>query len=618
MRSAHCHLPKQSEALRHGRLMIDSPPPPVPPRSSTELLTKQSEAWSRFSSPSGSSEEDGDHCTEESSESGDEHDEHLHALLRTKHADLHPEVHALLTSRFPSVEDLAHLCEEDLRDMHDAFEEHHVKQILATVESAEREAAHNSLSLLLDLGLSLEEAVEVSTARKKAGAARHRARCRVSSFARDASRSPPLSRVSSSSECDCSAASASSASGGGPAAEVSAGEASAGSAAATATAAVGTQSLTDSEDEESGDSPPVPPKRKLDICEVPPPPPPPPPRTGGGDAAAVAESASESSAARSAAAYETCVGTYYAFCSVGPPEVPVGTLSKIIAAASFGKRQLLDDRIRSSCIITLSRVCKEDGSVDESGKLALKVEATAVTKNSISTLACLETDGVYDAPKLVTEKSVVCSSFGDSVVMPSAYHLDECKCSMGGGWMRPSCVMFVVPESDVGGVVESDGEFTPPHDDSVQQTDDPLAERIDWMLGPSRQKSVGAEEYEWCLFGDVTVTVLGRATSAYFAATRTPLKLWRPIRIATLTAKQHEKAVPPPPTPRRKSRIGRKSLSPTKVAAKAAELACAAAAVEKSVADPFVYLNLVSGEIVQVRPVPEEELLPERTTPYMS
>tara|TARA_B110000977_G_scaffold151437_1_gene192204 strand:- start:10 stop:285 length:276 start_codon:yes stop_codon:yes gene_type:complete len=77
--------------------------------------------------------------------------------------------------------------------------------------------------------------------------------------------------------------------------------------------------------------------------------------------------------------------------------VPVGTLSKIIAAASFGKRQLLDDRIRSSCIITLSRVCKEDGSVDESGKLALKVEATAVTKNSIKTLAYLETDGVYRA-----------------------------------------------------------------------------------------------------------------------------------------------------------------------------------------------------------------------------
>ena len=277
---------------------------------------------------------------------------------------------------------------------------------------------------------------------------------------------------------------------------------------------------------------------------------------------------------------------------------------------------------------------------------------TAVTQHSVTDLKWLEDRGTLAAPRRVTGAEGVISNFGDTRVFSDAHYFPPTATAMGGGWLTPIVEMWALaagakshpsatrtPGGVIGtlsssaGAARSADKSARAHGEAARvarvaeeealarvrrpaKGSDPLAERCDWMLGPGlRGRAPGVEDHEWLLFGSVTVRVLGRDTTAYFCATRTPLRLWRPIRVASLNAAQRLRVFPSQnevqPRRRRPLSLTRRRFSAAAEAQSAAAAASAiATAAASALPQQWIWLNVVSGVIELTCPVAEDELLP--------
>ena len=601
--------------------------PPLPPADAAAAIAM----WEKVHADGS---DDGSSSDSAASSSGSENGSMALAHLRAHNVDERTSV--LFASRYPSVEHLAHVRDEDIHELDAA---HQSPQLNAAIDAAHRAAKHDALGLLLDLGLSLEEAIEISSARHDSGAHRHWRRHRrqrprfetvsvddaddvaaCTSIQRAAATAPHSAPQLHLRRCEASGRTL----GGDGDGDDRRGAAAPGAATVVA-AAIAAAANTSSEAE-------IVAAADAGVTA--------PPRTR---AAAPAGGAAVRGGARkdeTNSSDECFVGEWHAFCSVGAPEVPMGAIKKIIQATSLGKRRIADDRIRAACKMTIARNAgAEATSSNAAATYAFAVDATEVTHNSVTDLKWLEDRGTLAAPRRVRDAEGVVSNFGDARIFSAAHYFAPTATTMGGGWLSPTVEMWALAAGATslpsarrtpGGVVgtlsssaaaaRSATHAAPAEEEAARVARvaeeealarvrrpakgfDPLEERCDWMLGPGlRGRALGVEDHEWLLFGSVCVRVLGRDTTAYFSATRAPLRLWRPICVASLTPAQRLRVFPPPKEaqPRLRLSFARRRSS----AAAEAQAAAAAAAPE------WIWLNIVSGVIERTCPVAEDELLP--------
>ena len=357
-----------------------APAPPIPPRRrSTADAAAAVAMWEKAHAADDSDDGYGSSSSTASS-SGDSGSAAALAHLRAH--DVDESTSELFAARYPSVESLAHVRDEDIHALDAA---HQSPQLSAAIDAAHRRSRHDALGLLLDIGLSLEEAIEISSARHASGAHRHwhrHRRCRphfetVSADDADyfttegaAAASPtPIQRAATAAPYSAPQlhARGSDACGritdnfGGDRRGAAAPRVAAAAAAAIAAAADDTTKGSEAGTAVVADAGVTAALRK---CAA-----------AAGSSAAASGGAPEDEAG---SGEECFVGEWHAFCSVGKPEVPMDVIKKIIYATSLGKRRIADDRIRAACKMTITR----NGRSVSNGGASAESSAARVPRSS--------------------------------------------------------------------------------------------------------------------------------------------------------------------------------------------------------------------------------------------